>query len=209
VESIFARKEYLTAGTTLTAVFFENGRPLVTFCSVYSEAPLVLKTRDEMAQTLEFPRNCVLVHQQEGRLLKGDAEVLSCHPERDAFLLPIKAIEWEDLDRRSHPRIDVAVPVALRAVHDLHGSVAINIYQGATLDLSLGGALVSVKPQVAVGSLVEFQATLGPDEVIRTFGVVAHSSESNGTIGIEFLDYVGAARVELDAFLEQAARKVS
>lgn len=195
----------MTIGSTLTTVFHVEGRPSAAFCTVSSEAPLYLTTRDREVGNLEFPRPIMLLWQQGDHVLKGEAEAVSVQSDASGWVVEVQKVQWEDLNRRRHPRVPVTVPVALRAVQELQGNTSINIFQGITEDLSLGGAWVRVEPQVEVGSLVEFQAHLGPNETVRTFGVVAHRSDHKAGVGIEFLDYVGAAHYMLHTFLAKAA----
>ena len=54
------------------------------------------------------------------------------------------------------------------------------------------------------GSLVEFYAKLSEEDSVRALGIVAHSAP-DGSMGIAFLDYVGAAKEMLEEFLAEEA----
>ncbi len=205
VESLYANDVNLAAGTTLTAIFHVNGRPCPMFCTVHSEAPFFLYSTDETIGNLEFPKTVMLLWQTEGQLYKGEAEVIGATEYNTGHLMEVSRLQWMDLNRRRYPRVGVTVPVALRAVHDVHGDTTISIFQGETVDLSLGGAWVKLTSAIEVGSLVEFQATISPTETVRAFGIVAHSDKNRKGVGIEFLDYVGATQSMLHGYLARVA----
>lgn len=172
--------------------------------SVVSEAPLYVRTSDAEVSGYTFPKPVILLWRQDETILKGEGDAVACHAHEGAWAIELRDLRWEDLERRRHPRFPMSVPVALRAVQEHGGDTVISIFQGNTIDLSLGGAWVDVSQAVAVGCLVEFYAHLTPTESIRALGVVAHSSTGRG-IGVQFLDFVGSSHTVLHKFLQQAA----
>ncbi len=87
----------------------------------------------------------------------------------------------------------------------MRGATVISLYQGLTEDVSMGGAWVHVSPQIAMGSLVEAQFTLGENDKIQAFAMVAHESNDRGGIGLEFLDFLGDSHDRFDSYLQKAA----
>ncbi len=205
VESLFAQTHTLLAGTSLTAVFYTDARPIAAGCRIISEAPLVLVTPDSRVKDMEFPRQSILVHQEGDKFLKGVAEVIECITDAAGSQLEVRLVDWEDPERRMYPRIAAEVPVSLRCVRDDGVTTTVELYNGTTTDLSVGGAWVTLDDLPEAGSLLEFHAAVEPDQMVRAFGVVAHSSPARGGIGIEFLDYIGPSRYNLHSFLTKVA----
>ncbi|MER3495689.1 MAG: hypothetical protein C4320_02010 [Armatimonadota bacterium] len=189
---------------TVVVAFFIEGRPLAVSALVTSEAPLSLFTRDPRVEGVELPRAVVLVWHRGGEVVKGNAEAIEIRPWRTGHLIEIRRTSWADVDRRIYPRFPMQIPVNLRAVHDTRGATVISLYQGLTDDVSIGGAWVTVQPQIAMGSLVECQMDfLG--EKVQAFAMVAHESPDRGGIGLEFLDFVADSRERLEKRLPRAA----
>lgn len=172
---------------------------------VTSETPLTLFTRDARVEAVDLPRSVVLVWHRGSDVVKGEADVIEIRPWRTGFAIEIRRTSWADVDRRIYTRTNVQLPVNLRAVHDMRGATVISLYQGLTDDVSLGGAWVHVTPVIAMGSLVEAQFTLGENDKIQAFAMVAHESPERGGIGLEFLDFLGDSRGRFESYLEKQA----
>ena len=192
-------------GTAVTCLFGDGRISSAVFATVTSEAPLFLRCDDAELKLATYPRKIVLVWHGEGRFLRGEAEAVALHSTGSETHMEISKVAWEDVERRRYPRIVVRLPVALRAVHDVHGSTVISLFQGTTEDLSIGGSWVRLDQPLEVGSLVEFHARLSDMESVRALGLVARSDRGRSGAGITFLDYVGGARLKLDEFLQTAA----
>jgi c-di-GMP-binding flagellar brake protein YcgR len=148
----------------------------------------------------------MLVVQAGKTLYKAEADVNSCEKSEDGiWTVNAGNVLWQLVDRRRYPRYAMKLPVKLRFVHETEGAAQITEFEGTTDDLSLGGAWVTTNEDVELGTLIEFQAALSPNEYVRALAVVAHATEQRVGIGIEFLDYVGGARYNLHTFLSKAA----
>ena len=172
---------------------------------VTGETPLTLFTRDARVEAVDLPRSVVLVWHRGSDVIKGEAEVVEIRHWRTGYAIEIRRTNWADVDRRVYPRFPVKVPVNLRAVHDMRGATVISLYQGTTDDVSMGGAWVHVSPQIAMGSLVEAQFTVGENEKIQAFAMVAHESPDRGGIGLEFLDFLADSRDRFESYLQRSA----
>jgi hypothetical protein len=204
VETTTETGVHLTIGSEVTCLFGEARLKNAAFSTVCSEAPLYLDCVAADVQRIKFPRKVVLVSFENGRLLRGEAEALSVQKIGGNARLELSKVVWEDLERRRFPRVDVQLPVSLRAVYEHNGDTVVSVVDGQTIDLSVGGSLVKVETPLIKGSLVEFLIQFNSEEAVRALGVVAHT-EDEKTMGICFLDYVGAARTHLEDFLTAEA----
>ncbi|HWD39495.1 MAG TPA: PilZ domain-containing protein [Fimbriimonas sp.] len=205
MESVSKSGVHLSIGAEVTCLFGEGRLKDATLSTVASEAPLYLDCVASNIQRFTFPRKVILVFQEDGNLLRGESEILSAEElEGGKTRLQLSKVVWEDMDRRAFPRVTVELPVSLRAVYESKGDTIISVVEGKTEDVSVGGSKVWVHHPVVAGSLVEFYAMLNDSDAIRALGVVAHS-DPKGSIGIAFLDYVGASREKLEEFLESKA----
>ena len=196
---------HLSIGVEVTCLFGEGRLKDAAVTTVCSEAPLYLDCVAAGIHRYTFPRRVILVFQDEKHLMRGEAQVMSAVELPDGHSrLELSRVEWEDMDRRRHARVDVAVPVSLRAVYESKGDTIISVVDGVTADLSIGGSKVLASHSVIQGSLVEFYAKLSEEDSVRALGIVAHSAP-DGSMGIAFLDYVGAAKEMLEEFLAEEA----
>jgi len=198
-------KPHPQVDSTLIAAFFVNGKPMAISCLVTAEAPLFLFTKDPRVTGLSFPQSVILVWHRGDDVIKGEATVVGIKPFKAGYSLELKQTDWKEVDRRVYPRHTVRLPVSLRAVQDVRGSTIFTVFQGETLDISLGGALVILDQQIPRGSLIEFNTTLPGGESLKAFAIVAQQNKSNGGTGIEFLDFIGPMRAKLESFFDQAA----
>jgi hypothetical protein len=194
----------LKVGTEVTCLFGDGRLKNTAFTTVYSEAPFCLDCLSADVQRLSFPRKVILVSNEGGVFLRGEGEVVSVHQAGIHSRMELSRVSWEELERRRYPRIDVKLPVSLRAVYERNGDTVISVVEGVTEDLSVGGSRVKVDTPILVGSLVEFLAQLEGDDMVRALGIVAHS-DTGYTIGIGFLDYVGGTRIKLEDYLQSQA----
>ena len=190
---------------TVIAAFFVNGKPLAISCIVTSEAPLYLFTKDARVTGLPYPQAVFLVWHRGEDVVKSEAQVVGVKSYKSGYLLEVKQTKWVEVDRRVHPRVPMKLPVSLRAVQDVRGSTIFTVFQGETVDLSLGGALVTLDQPIPKGSLIEFSATLPDGELLRAFAMVAQQNPEKSGIGIEFLDFMGPVRKKLEDVLAKAA----
>lgn len=205
VDTTFEQGVHLTLGTTVTAVLFNQGRPSTAQCKVVSEAPLFLETEEASVENLTFPRPTIVLWQDEGKLMKGEATIVARHDGENSSVLELRNVMWEDLERRKFPRYAITVPCMLRAVEEVGGTTTINVFPGTTEDISAGGAWIRSEGQIEVGSLVEFQACVAPGEFVRALAVVPHRDTTRQGFGLSFLDFVGSSNRSLHDFLQRAA----
>jgi hypothetical protein len=204
VESVTETGVHLKIGSEITCLFGDGRLKNTAFSTVSSEAPLYLDCIASDVQRVSFPRKVVLVSYENGRVLRGEGEAVSMKRIDGHARLELSNVVWEDLERRRFARVTVKLPVSLRAVYEHNGDTVISVVEGFTEDLSIGGSKVAVETPILEGSLVEFLATLEGKEEVRALGIVAHANPDH-TMGIGFLDYVGAARTRLEEFLEEKA----
>lgn len=199
------QKNHPQVDNTVIAAFFVNGKPLAISCLVTSEAPLFLFTKDPRITGLSYPQTVILVWHRGSDVVKGEATVVGIKPFKTGYSLELKQTDWKEVDRRVYPRHTVRLPVSLRAVQDVRGSTIFTVFQGETVDISLGGALVVLDQPIPRGSLIEFNTTLPNGESLKAFAMVAQLNKAKGGIGIEFLDFMGPMREKLESFFAQAA----
>jgi hypothetical protein len=204
VESVSEANVHLKVGSEVTCLFGDGRLKNTAFSTVCSEAPLYLDCVAADVQRVSFPRKVVLVSYENGRVLRGEAEAISMKRVDGRARLELSKVVWEDLERRRHVRVDVKLPVSLRAVYEHNGDTVISVVEGFTEDLSIGGSKVRAGTPILEGSLVEFLAMVNEKDEVRALGIVAHANPDN-SMGIGFLDYVGAARTRLEEFLADKA----
>lgn len=195
---------HLEVGSEIACLLGDGRLRNAVMTTVASEAPLWLEAPLGTIPNLECPRNVILVHHAGPRYLRGDGELVSIHKDSDTFRLELSKVAWEDVNRRRYPRVPVKLSVSLRAVHESRGETTVSVVDGLTEDMSVGGSKVWVSQSILEGSLVEFYAHLNDVDSVRALGVVAHVG-SDSSVGIAFLDYVGAARTKLEEFVNSLA----
>lgn len=188
----------------MTCLFGDGRLKNTAFSTVCSEAPLFLDCLAADVQRVSFPRRVILVSYENGRVLRGEGEALSMKKVDGHARLELSKVVWEDLERRRYPRVAVKLPVSLRAVYEHNGDTVISVVEGFTEDLSVGGSKVIVETPILEGSLVEFLAMIDGKDEVRALGIVAHTNADH-SMGIGFLDYVGAARTRLEEYLDSKA----
>jgi hypothetical protein len=205
VDKGFLSPHRVQPGANVHVLFYQESQPHVLTAQVGSLAPVALTTKDAEAHLLQPSMRSILVSEEEGQVAKAECRVRECSVKDNEWHVEVDVTEWEELDRRRYPRIEVEVPVKLRLVKEATGGASITEILGITKDLSLGGTRLTVAEPIAAGSLVEMQAALRPKEHIRVLAVVVRGSDEATDIGLEFLDYVGGARYAMHTFLSEEA----
>jgi hypothetical protein len=191
-------------GALVTVVYYLAERPVVLAATVSNESPQILEPCDSLQEPNTDPRRAMLIVRNGDGFLKAEAEIEWFGSGED-WKIHLSSFSWEEVDRRRFPRHEIRLDVRMRAVTDDGGTAEIVHLEAKTVDLSLGGAWIETTRPVPAGTLVEFLAQLAGNEQIRVLGIVAHSADGVPGFGVEFLDYMGAARFELHKFLSQAA----
>ncbi len=189
--------ELVTIGSEVTCLFGDARLRNAIHLAVLSTAPLVLEGEAAELKKFTFPRSVVLVSQRGLVVLRGEGEAISIeNSDEGRAKVHFANTKWEEIDRRQYPRINLNLPVKMRAVFESNEETVISVVEGTTVDISVGGSKVNANHPVLVGSLVEFDATVGEGDKLRALGVVVYS-DTEGVLGISFMDYLGATRYKL------------
>jgi hypothetical protein len=185
------------AGAAVIGIFGDARLKNALHFTVVSQAPLILEGWAYEVKKYEFPSPVVLVSKQGDTVLRGEAEAISVEKLEDGKArVFFGKTAWEPVDRRAYPRVNISLPVKIRAVYETEEETVISVAEGETTDISVGGSRIQVDHAVLLGSLVEFEATLNEVDKIKALGVVVHS-DPDGYLGISFMDYLGATRFKL------------
>jgi hypothetical protein len=198
VESASLDEGLVTVGAEVTCVFGDARLRNAMHFSVVSVVPFILEGDSHELQKIAFPRPGVLVAKRGPAVLRGEGEALSIEfGSEGRAKIYFGKTNWEQIDRRLYPRINLAIPFKMRAVFESSEETVISVVEGQTVDMSVGGSKVQASHPVLMGSLVEFDATVNDMDKIRALGVVVYS-DSDGLVGISFMDYLGATRYKLE-----------
>ncbi len=144
----------------------------------------------------------MLVCEGAGGHSRSVAEVTALREESSVWRIEVQKPVWEDLDKRTYPRHALAVPVRVRAVNDLGDRTELLELEATTVNVSLGGALLSVSRELAGGSLVELNFSQWPAGS-RILGIVVRADGPG--CAVKFVDFIGSARAALRGLFGEAA----
>jgi hypothetical protein len=192
-------------GSNVTLVAYADAQARAIVATVTQPNPLTIVTDDNAAAIFEKSKHALLLFGTGPSFQRADGQIVRCEPKGEAFEMEFIPVNWEPVNKRNHPRVPVSVKATLRTINETGVAVRFAALEGVTEDMSMGGALIALDEPIDPGTLVEFQAALGPNEHIRVLAVVAFWHENRGAAGIQFLDYVGSARYTLHTFLCRAA----
>lgn len=188
-------------GAAVNLVFYDEGRAHIVGSEISSLKPFTLSSTDPHTALLKEGRRVMMIFQREGRFARAEAEVRAATQDEQAWRVEALHYGWEEVDRRRYPRYMASVVLSLRAVAEREGQIRFSCFEVQTEDLSLGGAWVATSNPLPAGSLVEVEAVLRPGEHVRILALVVRSSDTG--MALDFLDYIGASRYYLHAFLNR------
>ncbi len=203
VEPVNATKQLVAPGAEVGLVFYEDTTPHALTTVVGSLKPFATVTSEPAAERLHKGQRVVLIFEAAETYARAEAEVTQCTNEGGAWRVEVGHFGWEEVDRRRFARYKRRLDVRLRSVQETDDGAVVLQFEGWTEDLSLGGAWIRSDARIEPGSLMEFSAMIGLQQV-RILALVAREAGEGG-FGVEFLDFVGSARYFLHGFLESAA----
>jgi|GEM_PF-2055466 len=192
-------------GEDVTILVHTDDRPLWAKGKIVSAAPFSVEIDAAHADLLRSVPSLLVLHDSGRKYCKGEGKVGNFVEKDGKAWLKFTDFRWEIVDNRDNPRFEVSIQAVVRSVQEHEGKVVTDDQVGVLKNLSLGGALVELRAQMAKGQLVEFRATIEPNVTIRAMGVIAHTSPTDGLAGISFVDYIGAARYTLHQYLKNLA----
>ncbi len=193
----------LSPNASVMTIAWIEGQPVSAPCRVHAQAPLYLRTSDPFIQRQSFPLFGTMLWEEEGRIVRADAELSSIQPFEAGSLIEVRGIRSEPLDRRRFPRVSVDASVSMKVVDDSDGDMKFEFVQGRLVDLSQGGAHIRLADPLEEGTLFEFNAKSDEGELVQSLAVViTRTSES---MGIAFLDQRPTTSDNLRRWIEKAA----
>ena len=136
-------------------------------------------------------------------MIRSESQIKSAAREGEWIRLEVDFVNAGELDRRKHPRIPVEAPVALRTISEGRDKKPIELYQGSSRDISLGGAWVSMTNPPAKGTAVEFIARPEGLPQVRVYALVTHSQDDG--VGVAFIEPFASALDSLNTWINEVA----
>lgn len=192
-------------GENVTLLLHTDDRPTWTVARIHSKNPFSVELEGSAANHFRGVKSLLVIHDSGRKYAKGEGKVGDLATKGDQAWLTFKEFHWESVDNRDNPRFPTEVQVIIRTIVEHDGGIQADDQVGLTQNLSLGGSLVQLSNPVTKGQLVEFRVTLEPGNVVRTMAVIAHTDKAGTLAGINFIDYIGAARYSLHQFLTKLA----
>lgn len=192
-------------GENVTLLLHTDDRPTWTVARIHSRVPFSVELESGSADLFRGVKSLLVIHDSGRKYAKGEGKVGDLATKGDQAWLTFKEFHWETVDNRDNPRFNAEVQVIVRTIQEHDGAIQADDQVGVTQNLSLGGSMVQLSKPVSKGQLVEFRLTLEPGNVVRTMAVVAHTNKEGTVAGINFIDYIGAARYSLHQFLTKLA----
>jgi hypothetical protein len=203
VDSASGNVGFVRLGSVATLVTFALGRPKAYIVTLARLDPLEIILQED--PKLQEGEACLVVSQRESKIYHVDADVRTCNKYGDHWKVSADSYGWQKQERRKYPRIATDIPGALEMLHDSNDSVTAVRLVGRFADLSLGGGRFECSEPAPAGSLVHWSCKLPGGDTARGLGVVARVLK-DGAMGLEFVDFIGASRIMLEAFfLDKAA----
>jgi hypothetical protein len=203
-----ATTSFIVAGMTgapVDLIIYEEGLTRLVKTHVDTPTPLRLKVVDGGRKEIRSGRRVMLLSNHEGLAMRADGHLNDLQRDPSGMFLDVSNVHWELLERRRHVRVPVNVPITLRTVVESQDSAAaVELLQGATMDMSVSGAFVRMEHLPVQGSLVEFVTEL-EGVPVRVLAVVAHLTPERKGVGLHFVEYLDNARLTLQTFLTKAA----
>lgn len=199
------RIDWAEPGTPVAMLFFDDGQPAFSNCEVATTHPFTLRCDDSVAEQIEPGRRVLLVLKDRGHFAKAETKIRAVRSTGESWILYPDEHAWELLEHRRYPRYKVEVPAHVRLIQEADGGPTVAVYEGCTTDLSLGGAWIETVGRPEPGTLVDFRLELPGAGWQRMLAVVARTLEGRQGFAVEFVEYVGGARFNLQGFLERAA----
>lgn len=192
-------------GENVMVLLHTDDRPTWTTARIHTKTPFSVELEGHSAEKFRGVRSVLVIHDSGRKYAKGEGKIGDLSTNGDQAWLTFKDFHWESVDNRDNPRFDTEVQAILRTIEEYEGCIKADDQVGITKNLSLGGSLVQLSKPVVKGQLVEFRVTLEPGQVVRTMAVVAHTDKEGTLAGVNFIDYIGAARYSLHQFLSKLA----
>ncbi len=193
----------LSPDDSVMTIAWVEGHPVSASCRVHSQAPLFLKTIDPNIQRQKFPLFGSMLWEEDGRIVRSDAELSSIQPYESGALIEVRGLRSEPLDRRRHKRVSVNASVSVKIVEDAGGHPAFTMVQGRLIDLSEGGAHIQISADLQEGTLLEFSAKSTLGELVQALGVVIKTRGES--VGIAFFEPRATTQRNLARWIEDAA----
>lgn len=192
-------------GQSISILFYVEDRPVAVNGTITNLNPVTITSADSSAEWLSEPRRAMLIARKDSEFSKAEAEIhATC--EGSTWSIVAESFGWEQVDRRRYPRYETQIPVTVRAVIESGNQAELKYLEAVTEDLSLGGAWLKSEQKLPSGILVECQISLPTGGKLRVLSTIrwADTIEKSG-FGIEFLDFLGGSRQNLQQFLAAAA----
>ncbi len=192
-------------GENVMLLLHTEGKPVWSWARLASKAPATVELSAESSGSFVGSTNLLLIHDSGRKYTKADVRVSDLSTRDEQAWITFEDLRWEMVDTRENPRFKVQLPAVIRGVNESTGHATPSEQVCVTEDLSLNGALLKISQGLSKGQLLEVRITLAPSQTVRMMGVVAHVDDTGTLIGVNFIDYVGAARYNLHQFLSKIA----
>lgn len=192
-------------GEDVTLLIHTDDRPTWTVARIYSREPFIVEMDKSHADHFRGLKNVLVIHDSGRKYSKGEGRIGDLTETEDKVRIQFSDFHWESVDNRDNPRFNVKVQAIVRTILETNGTIQVDDQMGMTINLSLGGALLELSNPVSKGQLVEFRVSPEAGQTVRAMGIVAHTDVHGTTIGVSFIDYIGAARYTLHQYLSKLA----
>jgi hypothetical protein len=192
-------------GENVTLLVHTDDRPTWTIARIHSRNPFSVEFDSSSAALFAGVKHLLVIHDSGRKYSKGEGKIADLATKGNQAWITFSDFCWEPVDNRDAPRFETEVQTVIRTIVEHDGGITADDQVCVSKNLSLGGALLTLSKPVSKGQLVEFRATLEPGTTIRTMAVIAHTSEDGTIAGVNFIDYVGAARYSLHQYLSKLA----
>jgi len=182
-----------------------DARPIWTNGTILTAKPFTVEIDARWACPLQAHSKLVIIHDGGRCIAKGESQIQKSVPRGHSANVLFADFEWEIAESRDHPRFNIEEKATIRSIRESDTEIDVLDQVATTQNISLGGALVKVGKPVQLGDLVEFRMAWGDGSIVKALGVVAHANEEGTLLGLNFIEYSGASREDLNRILSGIA----
>lgn len=188
-------------GDEVLLVGYRHAVPFMCPAVIVNENPFMVRV--EGTPNLEEVRRIVVVVQDPDRSCRSDATLIGSTGPEGALSVELALDGWNNEDRRRCPRVDVDYPITLESITETEKGVLFETHVGQLKNLSLVGGLIASSWQPEARTLLRWRF-VAAGNILRGLGLVARSDSDSKAFGLEFVDYMGNGRADLEALLESS-----
>ena len=190
------------SGEALFLIFHDDDTPRVTSVKVEKTEPLTVVLPNSISRdALQVGSSVSMIYRSPVDGHYSDATVSEITKYGMNWVVELSGMEWSRIERRRAPRVPVHLNAELTVIHE-SGLTPEPIDDPCEVTaISFYGCRTTTKASVEPGSLLAVTIHTGLAEGLCLLGIVTRKVRDPDGLAIEFFDYRGSTRFQLNSYL--------